>query len=57
VLSLSVISGGANRALDLVHTRKVRALGENLAEALLVALGVERDDAAALAKAAMATVG
>ena len=57
VLALSVISGGANRALDLVQTRKVRALGENLAEALLVALGVKRDDAAALAKAAMAAVG
>jgi AcrR family transcriptional regulator len=57
VLALSVISGGANRALDIVQTRKVRALGENLAEALLVALGVKRDDAAALAQAAMATVG
>jgi len=57
VLALSVISGGANRALDIVQTRKVRALGENLAEALLVALGVKRDDAAVLAKAAMASVG
>jgi len=56
VLVLSVISGGVNRALDLVQKRKVRALGESLAEALLVALGLSRDDAAALAKDAMAAL-
>lgn len=56
VLVLSVMTGGVNRALDLVQKRKVRALGENLAEALLVALGLSRDAAAALAKEAMAAL-
>jgi len=57
VLVLSVLTGGVNRALDLVHKEKVRGVGENLAEALLVALGHERSDAAAIAARAMTLVG
>lgn len=40
VLVLSVLTGGVNRALDLVQKKKVRVLGESLAQALLVALGL-----------------
>lgn len=57
VLVLSVLSGGVNRALDVVKKAKVRLLGENLAEALLVALGLSRTDAAEVAMAAMSEVG
>lgn len=57
VLVLSVLTGGVNRALDLVHTDKVRVLGETLSEALLIALGLGRAEAAAAAARAMARVG
>jgi AcrR family transcriptional regulator len=57
VLVLSVMTGGVNRALDLVETKKVRALGETLAKALLVALGLQHRDAAEVAARAMALVG
>ena len=57
VLVLSVMTGGVNRSLDLVHKRKVRSLGESLAEALLIAMGLQRSDAAACAARAMALVG
>ena len=57
VLVLSVFTGGVNRALDLVQNKKVRGLGENLAEALLIALGLQQSDAAAVAARAMDLVG
>jgi AcrR family transcriptional regulator len=57
VLVLSVMTGAVNRALDLVQQKKVRALGESLAEALLIALGLPQRDAAAIAARAMALVG
>lgn len=57
VLVLSVISGGVNRALDLEQPKKVRALGESLSTALLVALGLEREEAAALSQRAMIALG
>ncbi|QUD90215.1 TetR/AcrR family transcriptional regulator [Phenylobacterium montanum] len=56
VLVLSVLTGGVNRALDLVQKKKVRVLGESLAQALLVALGLPRGDAEAVASRAMALV-
>jgi AcrR family transcriptional regulator len=56
VLVLSVMTGGLNRAMDLVQKRKIRSLGEPLAAALLVALGLDADEAAAVAKDAMAAV-
>jgi AcrR family transcriptional regulator len=57
VLVLGIISSGVNRALDLGQKAKAHALGENLAEALLVALGLERTDATRIAKSAMSEVG
>jgi hypothetical protein len=57
VLVLSVMTGGVNRALDVVQKKKVRMLGEFLAEALLIALGLQRGEAAAAAARAMAEVG
>jgi AcrR family transcriptional regulator len=57
VLMLSVLTGGVNRALDLVQGKKVRLLGESLAKALLVALGLQHSDAEAVATRAMALVG
>jgi AcrR family transcriptional regulator len=57
VLVLGIISSGVNRALDLGQKAKAHALGENLAEALLVALGLERTDATGIAKSAMSEVG
>ena len=56
VLVLSVMTGGVNRALDLVQTKKVRLLGESLARALLIALGLQHSDAAKVAARAMALV-
>jgi len=57
VLVLSVMTGGVNRALDLVQTKKVRVLGQSLAKALLVALGLQPSDAAEVAARAMTLVG
>ena len=56
VLVLSIMTGGVNRALDLENPLQVRQLGENLAEALLVALGLQRNDAAEAAKRAMSKI-
>ena len=53
VIVLAIMSGGVHRALDLKHRKKVRVLGEGLAEALLVALGLQRADAAEVARRAM----
>jgi hypothetical protein len=57
VLVLGIISSGVNRALDIGQKAKAHALGENLAEALLVALGLDRTDATSIAKSAMSEVG
>ena len=57
VLVLSVLTGGVSRALDIVQTKKVRVLGESLAKALLVALGLQHSDAAAVAARSMALLG
>lgn len=54
VLALSVIQGGVSRTLDLQEAHKVEALGESLGASLLVALGIERDEAMAIVKEAMA---
>jgi len=54
VLVLSVMHGGINRALDLEQPAKVRAFGVHLSAGLLVGLGLERDEAVALASEAMA---
>ena len=56
VLVLGVMSAGVNRALDIADHTRVRDLGENLAEALLVALGVARKQAATVARKAMARI-
>jgi AcrR family transcriptional regulator len=56
VLVLSVLTGGVSRALDVVHKKQVRALGESLAKALLVALGLQHRDAAKVATRALASV-
>jgi AcrR family transcriptional regulator len=56
VLVLGVMSAGVNRALDIADQTRVRDLGENLAEALLVALGVARKQAATVARHAMARI-
>ena len=57
VLVLGIISSGVNRALDLGKKSKVHTLGEHLAEALLIALGLDRTDAKNVAKSAMSEVG
>ena len=57
VLVLGVMSAGVNSAMDIADKQRVRDLGEDLAEALLVALGVPRKKAAAVATIAMARIG
>jgi AcrR family transcriptional regulator len=57
VLAIGVMQSAVSRALDVQDHAKVKALGENLATALLRGLGMPNEDAEQLAKAAMKAVG